>query len=64
MSTSTASVSRRGFLAGAAAAGAMGALAAGVAMADSVPPEDAMDKAKAVGTSTDARGIPSADEPA
>lgn len=62
MSTSTASVSRRGFLAGAAAAGAMGALAAGVAMADSVPPEDAMDKAKAVGTSTDAHGIPSADE--
>ncbi len=62
MSTSTTSVSRRSFLAGAAAAGAMGALTAGVAMADSVPPEDAMDKAKAVGTSTDTHGIPATDE--
>ena len=61
MSTSTTSVSRRSFLAGAAAT-TVGALSTGVALADSVPPDDAMEKAKAVGTSSDAHGIPSTDE--
>ena len=61
MSTSTTSVSRRSFLAGAAAT-TVGALSTGVALADSVPPDDAMEKAKAVGTSSDAHGIPATDE--
>lgn len=61
MTTSASAFSRRNFLAGAAAT-TVGALSVGTALADSVPPDDAMEKARAVGTSSDAHGIPSTDE--
>ena len=62
MSAPVNAMNRRSFLTGAAAVTAMGTLGASVALADSVPPEDAMEKAKAVGASTDAHGIPATND--